>query len=173
MTEPTPETFDVDQYIREATRPETTVDVFTRGDLYGDIVALEHRIATERTITHEEESLDGGSVAALEQEYEQLLERFVGSKLTLRLRGLGAIEEAKIREELTDETPQAVAYRLMHAALAAPSIPYYEKFEQFLEVLGKGQADKIANAFSRVQSGVMRVSSDFLPRRSSPSDSRE
>lgn len=174
MTEqPTPETFDVDQYIREATRPESTVDVYTRGNLYGDIVELENRIRIEQQVAAEDESLDAGGVGALEREYEQLLERFAASKLTLRLRGLGAKEDAAIREAHAEGSAQALAYRLIHAALVSPAIPDYEKFEAFLEALGKGQADKIAGAFSRLQTGVMRVSPDFLQRRSSPNATRE
>lgn len=171
--QPTPETFDVDQYIREATRPESTVDVYTRGDLYGDIVELENRIRIEQQVAAEDESLDAGGPASLEREYEQLLERFAASKLTLRLRGLGAKKEAEIRAAHEDESPQTVAYRLMHAAVIFPVIEDYEKFEAFLEALGKGQADKIANTYGRLQSGVLRVSPDFLQRRSSPNATRE
>lgn len=174
MTEQSPETFDVDRYIAEATRPETTVDVYTRGDLYGDIVELENKIQLERTVTHQDdEGLDGGKLAQLEEAYEVALRAFTDSKLTLRLRALGAKQEAQIREEHKDRGPQELAYRLIHASLVSPVIADFDRWEQFLEVLGKGQGDKIANAYTRLQTGVMRVSPDFLQRRSSPSDSRE
>ena len=171
---PDPKTFDVDAYIEEVTRPEISVDVYGRGDLYGDITALESRIEVARTVArHEEETLDGGGLTELENEYEALLEKFAASKITLRLRALGAMEEARIREEQKGKSTQDIAYHLIHAALLQPNIPDYDKFERFLEVLGKGQGDKVANAYSRVQAGVMRVSPDFLQRRSSPSGSPE
>lgn len=174
MPEMTPENFDVDAYIAEATSPETTVDVYTRGHLYGDIAELESKISIERAAARDdEESLDGGVLAELEARYESTLQQFADSKLTLRLRALPAKREAEIRNQHKDDGAHALAYRLIHAALVSPVIPDYEKWERFLDVIGKGQGDKIAKAFNEVQNGVMRVSPDFLPRRSSHSDSRE
>lgn len=174
MTEQTPETFDVDAYIAEATSPETTVAVYTRGHLYGDIVELQNKIEIERAAAREDdEALDGGVVAELEDQYEKVLLAFTDSKLTLRLRALTSKREAEIREKYKDEGTQVLAYRLIHDSLVSPVIPEYGKWERFLEVIGKGQADKVAREFNQVQNGVMKVSPDFLQRRSSRSDSRE
>lgn len=189
-TTPAAPTFDLENWLLDAKLPQESCDVFKAGSVPAEASALKRRIELEREVdTSEQSAADKGKLAALERRYEEVLQEWVASKITVYVSALGrdAIRELRAEHDLAHEgKDQAVAneifgYTLLAAAIvgiaepdkeyvdeAGNKLPYAPVSLRSNQVrglenkIGQLQFKKIMEARMLAQNALPDVDADFL-----------
>lgn len=184
---PTPETFNLDDWLNDANLPEESCRVYKRGDVISELSSLREQIEDQEaaltlTQTDREKLLD------LWERYEELLTVFGDSAITVYVQ---AVPRSKLREikkqmekrEKAEEWDRQRGNEEFGYATIAESIvglqePGKDRFAvrfsakdaRLLEdKIGSGQFGAIMQAKTRADSAIKEPDADFLRKRSGDS----
>lgn len=175
--------FNVEDWLLDAHMPEESADVYKRADVIGELSALRRQIEThqEAAAADEKTAGDTDGLTTLTARYQELLETFAGSQLTVYTRALSPDEKRAIRAESearTKDLPQAEQNADFGYALLARAIVAVRPFEQDrVEVqwtptqvralenkIGQLQVQAILAAHQAAQNQLPAVDADFLQK---------
>lgn len=187
---PTPETFDLDAWLEDAHLPEDSCDIFKRGDVISELAEVKTRI-------EEEEAADQGAgksmagnkaVQKLQRRYDELLQTFGDSRVTVYVRALSQTEldqakkahEAEVEEQGWDvpTANQEFGLFLLSAAIVGLKPAGQERVEVSFTVdqtrrmrdrFGASQLLQVMEARRRAQNQAPEVTVDFLSNASGTS----
>ncbi|UOD80354.1 hypothetical protein [Paenarthrobacter ureafaciens] len=186
----TPETFDVEAWIKDANLPRESATVYKRADVISKLTALKHRIEIARADDNGERTSGGKSeLQRLEEEYVNLLKVFSDSAITVHVRALSRQELRDLREAHTKamegkdlkpaEENELFGYDLLAAAIVAvepagkpeqPASLTTDQVRALEEAIGATQLTSILAARQTAQNALPTVDADFLHRPSGTSD---
>lgn len=187
MTEMNPATFDLDSWATDASLPQESADVYKRADVVGELSALQRKIAVRRDAAKGEKTAGGDKeLTEMERRYDELVETFTGSKLTVFVRAITSDELADIRAAHDERTKgmepsranKEFGFDLLAAAIISVQPIGGERYDVCWDVhqvkrlekaIGPAQMTEILNARQYAQNAVPTVDADFL-HKSSGSD---
>lgn len=182
-----PTTFDLDAWATDAGLPEESADVYKRADVVGELSALQRKIAIRHDAAKGEKTANGDKeLTDLERRYDELVETFTGSKLTVFVRAITSDELNDLREEHEKVTKnweplrrnKEFGFLLLSKAIVSVQPAGGERHDvrwslhqikQLEKAIGPAQMTEILNAREYAQNAVPTVDADFL-HRSSGSD---
>lgn len=184
-----PAAFDLDAWLHDAKLAEDSADIFQRPDVFGELTDLQRQIedlkAASKRASDEPRQSDRRALAELNSRYEQLLEEFAASRLTVFVR---AIPDEEIRElrvahdarwqKRIDKDPKnrldannEFNRRLVAAAICAlqpaggervDASFDFEMVKKLEDAVGGAQVKQIIEARQRAQLQAPEVTADFL-----------
>lgn len=177
--------FNVEDWLQDAHLPEDSADVYKRADVIGELHLLRRQVDLQREAAADPERTagDAAELTPLEKRYEELLETFADSQLTVYVRALGPDERRAVRAEseartkdLTPEEQNAdTGYAILSAAVVAVR-PYggertpvtwtHTQVRAMENKIGGVQMQQVLLAYQAAQNRVPAVDADFLHRRS-------
>jgi hypothetical protein len=176
-------TFNVEDWLQDARMPEESADVYKRADVIGELQALQRKIVVQREAAAgaEASAAEASEVNTLEARYEELLDTFAGSQLTVFVRALSPDEKRALRaahdERVKDmdalEQNSEFGYDLLSASIAAVQPFGGERVDvtwTHLQVralerkLGAAQMSQVLQAHQNAQNRLPAVDADFLLR---------
>lgn len=179
MTETSPATFNVEDWLTDAALPEESATVYKRPDVVSELSDLKRRIEIESRADQAEQTAGSKRAATLEKEYEKLLRTFSGSALTIYVRALTSDELKDLRaatEALTKDMPPVDANKEFGYDILAASITHVkpaggkrtpasftaESVKDMRDAIGDVQVQLILAARQQAQNGLPNVDADFL-----------
>jgi 3-deoxy-D-manno-octulosonic acid (KDO) 8-phosphate synthase len=181
----TPATFNVEDWLQDAHLPEESADVFKRADVLGELSALQRKIATHQEVAAvaEASAADTSELHTLLARYDELLQTFGDSQLTIYVRAISpdekrtmrAAHEARTKDMTTLEQNAEFGYDLLAASIVAvrpfggdrTAVTWSAEQVQALENrIGGAQMSTVLDAHRVAQNKVPVVDADFLRRRS-------
>jgi hypothetical protein len=191
-TELNPAGFDVEEWLQDAAMPEESIDVYKRADVIGELERLKRQIAVQREAAAgaERTASDTNELAELEKRYDDLVETFAGSQLTVYVRAISGDEKRELREASDKRTEGKTplernadhGYGLLARAVIAVR-PFegervtvnwgHEQIRKLENTLGPAQMNAVLQAHQRAQANLPAVDADFLHRPSGEGDGPE
>lgn len=168
----TPQDFDFDAWLDDASRPEHGVTVYQKAGLIADL----DRLAEQITNADETEDVDGPSMAGgtglLREEYAKLAQQFHDSALTIRVQGLNEDEQIEIRKAHADLEASDLGRVVIAEAITYPRVTPAQ-VKKLEKAIGDAQFGKILAAYYKACKEIPTVSADFLPKPSTRDDGGE
>lgn len=177
--------FNVEDWLQDAHLPEDSADVYKRADVIGELHALRRQVELQREAVDAPERTAGDTaeLTTLEKRYEELLQTFADSQLTVYVRALGPDERRAVRaesEQRTKELPPEEqnadhGYAILSAAVVAvrpfggertPVTWSHTQVRTLENKIGGAQMQQVLLAYQAAQNRVPAVDADFLHRRS-------
>ncbi|WP_309080275.1 hypothetical protein [Zhihengliuella sp.] len=193
MTEQIPEqldpvSFSIDDWLTDAALPEESVDVYKRADVISELTEIERRVEdldkAEDVDAGEESIGEASPRQKLLRRYEQLLQEFADSRLTIYVRAIPKEKLDSLNELYQAEcgasiagSPQRVLAQANHGARvlchaiagvkAADGKRYDvhwtpDQLRKIARMIGEVQLQQIAEAHRLAQNAVPEVNADFL-----------
>ena len=184
----TPEEFDVEAWLTDAKMPEESAEVFKRADVIAELQVVRRQIETQRKAATIEKTAHGDTVLRnLERRYDELLETFGASKLTVYVRALSPDEQRESREATEKRTEgmdpklqnMEFGYDLLARSIIAvmpaggertPVQWGIKQVKAMEKSIGAAQMTEVLNARMQAQNGLPRVDADFLLKPSGSDD---
>lgn len=180
----TPETFDVEAWIKDASLPRESATVYKRADVISTLTALKHRIGIARAAdSGERTSGERTELQELEAEYVRLLTVFSESAITVHVRALSRQELKDLREAhekaiedntmTSKESNETFGYDLLATAIVAvepagkpeqPASLTPKQVKALEEGIGATQLTAILEARQVAQNKLPQVDAVFLHR---------
>lgn len=184
--------FDVDDWLQDAHMPEESTDVYKRADVIGKLSDLKRQIEIRREALASTEKTAGqvDELAGLSNQYQDLVETFATSQLTVYVRALSRDEQHALRTESdkrTKDLPQKqqnedYGYALLSAAIIAVR-PFEgeradvtwtrEQVRKLEHKIGPAQVTAILQAQQLAQNRLPQVDADFLHKPSGGGDGQD
>lgn len=178
-----PATFDVEVWLQDAKLPEESATVYKRADVVAELSDLKRRIELEARAAGAEYTAADPALTPLEKEYQQLLETFSQSALTVyvralteqELRDLRTASEAATEGKTPHEQNEAYGYEILAKSITAVKAAGADrqavvftpaKVKALRDAIGTAQMTVILNARLTAQNAVPAVDADFLLKRS-------
>jgi len=183
-----PEEFDVEAWLTDAKMPEESAEVFKRADVIAELQVVRRQIETQRKAATIEKTAHGDTVLRnLERRYDELLETFGASKLTVYVRALSPDEQRESREATEKRTEgmdpklqnMEFGYDLLARSIIAvmpaggertPVQWGIKQVKAMEKSIGAAQMTEVLNARMQAQNGLPRVDADFLLKPSGSDD---
>lgn len=173
--------FNVEDWLQDARMPEESADVFKRADVIGELQALQRKIGVQREAAAgaERTANQASELTTLEARYEELLQTFADSQLTVFVRALSPDEKRALRTA-HDERVKALdalaqnnefGYDLLAASITAvqpfggarTDVTWTHTQVRALEnKLGATQMSLVLQAHQNAQNRLPAVDADFL-----------
>lgn len=173
--------FDVEAWLQDAKMPEESADVYKRADVIGELSALRRKIELHREAAAgaERSAGDADELTTLEKRYQDLVDTFAGSQLTIYTRALGPDERREAREasdkrtegKPTDEVNRDFGYVLLGRSIVAvkpfggertPVSWSAEVIRSMENTIGGSQMSTVMDAHRLAQNKLPEVDADFL-----------
>jgi len=179
----TPESFDIEAWIAESSRPTTSVPVSQRGDLLGQMDILAHKIRRAETIEGiagpdiEKTMEDTDDVEMYRHQYKSLADAYEASTLMLTFQALDSNEWREVLQAAVDagcdtEDSRELTLWTLTGALVSPRIDV-EGMRRLRSAVGEAHWNQIVAAYNDLKTGRVGPSADFLPSASSTRDPDE
>lgn len=181
MTENTiPAEFDVEAWLTDAKMPEESAEVYKRADVIAELQVVKRQIETQRDAATVERTAHGDTVLRnLERRYDEMLETFAASKLTIyvqaldldRLRALRAESDERTKGKDKQTQNEDYGYTILSASIVAvraadgertPVSWNRQQVKAIEQKIGTAQMKQILNARLQAQNGLPQVDADFL-----------
>jgi hypothetical protein len=174
-------TFNVEDWLQDARMPEESADVYKRADVIGELQALQRKIVVQREAAAgaEASAAEASEVYTLEARYQELLDTFADSQLTVFVRALSPDEKKDMRAAHDERVKDLDAltqnnefgYDLLAASIAAVQ-PFggervdvawsHAQVRALENKLGATQMSLILQAHQNAQNRLPAVDADFL-----------
>lgn len=181
-----PETFDIDAWLQDAHLPEDSCVIYKRPDVIAELTQLKARIEDEEAAGNSKTVGGGTELRKLRKRYDELLETFGASRVTVYVR---ALSESRIREMSGDykakggtSKDDAAALEQGYAVVAESVVGLQdadgerkpvrltvEQVKALEDRISGSQLAKIREAWRRAQMQSPEVTVDFLSQRSGTS----
>lgn len=180
-----PTTFDLDEWLADAHRPQRAVRVHGRADLIARLDELDRMIKVEQKVT--ERAVGDQTLASLEREWEQVAEQFHASALEITVQALNstdikAVEDevlaldglppkakAKRREDATADEQDRVGEALLAKAIVDPPMSV-EQVRKLKDRIGEPQLLRLVQAWRMAGTKDFEVSAPFSRASSTQGD---
>ena len=175
-----PAEFNIEDWLTDAHLPEESAEVYKRPDVISELSSLKRQITIAREAAAVEKTAgENSELSALEKRYDELVETFGKSQLTIYVRACSPDEIAALRKSHDERTkgwdPKEAnadfGYDLLSAGICAvrpfegERIPVQWSVEQVKKIeatIGGSQMSLVLEARQRAQNATPRVDADFL-----------
>lgn len=161
---PSPEDFNLDDWLLDAKRPERSVKVYKRADLLAELDELERQIEQEERAGNVDDSLSSGKTKLIRR-YQELAQQFSASALTITVRGLLTEEMSEIATQgQKNKWPLHVTgINMIAKAIVSPAIDLQGVYK-LEKVIGSAQIGRVAAIVNEVSNTMPQVNAGFLQR---------
>ena len=171
MSEQTPQTFNLDEWLSGASRPTRSVQIFQRGDMLAELDELGRKIERAEAADDGQRAVSEKGPLALRYEYAKKLEEFSATSIDVRVHGHDVDETRDIMAERYEKSDvPAINRDLVFDALVFPEMTR-EQYDLFVDKIGPAQFENIKGAYTAACNAEVKPSADFLPPVSTPDDS--
>ena len=181
--------FNVEDWLQDAHMPEESAEVYKRADVIGELSALRRKIevAQEAAAGAEASAAETSELTTLTAQYEELVQTFCDSQLTIYARALSPDQKRAMRaaheERVKDLTPvqqnTEYGYDLLAASIVAVR-PFggprtevswdHATIRSMENAIGATQMSQVLQAHQAAQNRLPAVDADFLRRPSGEDD---